>query len=117
MAICDASDTMLCKHVIHVHSPSWSTNQQAACIADLTNSVNNILTLSETHKLKTVALPSISSGGNGFPKQLAAQTILRAINAYFKALPTKASLEQVYFVLYDAESVGIYTSELGKLDI
>ncbi len=59
---------------------------------------------------------------NGFPKQVAAQTILRAIKAYFKGLDVagttkNSSLEQVYFVLYDAESVGIYTSELGKLDM
>lgn len=54
---------------------------------------------------------------NGFPKQVAAQTILRAINAYFKSLASKSNLEQVYFVLYDPESVAIYTSELGKLEI
>ena len=54
---------------------------------------------------------------NGFPKQVAAQTILRAINSFFKANPPHSSVEQVFFVLYDAESVAIYTSELGKLDI
>jgi hypothetical protein len=50
-----------------------------------------------------------------------AQTILRAINAYFKNLSEKkineAQPNQVYFVLYDPESVSIYTSELSKLDI
>lgn len=53
---------------------------------------------------------------------MAAQTILRAINGYFKALEAagttaNSTVQQVYFVLYDAESVGIYTSELGKLDV
>jgi len=51
----------------------------------------------------------------GFPKQTAAQTVLRAINGYFKSVMT-SSLRQIYFVLYDAESIGIYTSELAKLD-
>ena len=59
----EASDNMLCKNIVHVYSPSWNTNQQAQCVNDLTRSVNNILTLCDTHKLKTVALPSISSGG------------------------------------------------------
>ena len=82
---------------------------------------------------------------NNFPKQLAAQTILRAINNYFKtdaataaaaaaaattatgttaaagesgsSTSGKSSLTQVYFVLYDTESVNLYKSELGKLDI
>jgi histone H2A len=79
------------------------------------------LELATKNNISTVALPSISSGGNGFPKQAAAQTILRAINAYFKNLSEKkineAQPNQVYFVLYDPESVSIYTSELSKLDI
>jgi histone H2A len=51
---------------------------------------------------------------------LAAQTILRAINAYFKAQVANkvvSKIEHVFFVLYDLESVGVYTSELGKLEI
>ena len=63
VAISDASNSMLCKHIIHVHSPSWNVSNQTQVIDELTLAVNNILTISETHKLKTVALPSISSGG------------------------------------------------------
>ena len=51
----------------------------------------------------------------GFPKQTAAQIILRAINSYFVSIMT-SSLRQIYFVLFDMESIGIYTSELAKLD-
>jgi len=51
----------------------------------------------------------------GFPKQTAAQTILRTINSYFKSVMT-SKLRQIYFVLYDVESINIYTSELAKLD-
>jgi O-acetyl-ADP-ribose deacetylase (regulator of RNase III) len=54
---------MLCNKIIHVYSPSWDTNLQAQRINELTKVVNNILTLAITNKLKTVALPSISSGG------------------------------------------------------
>lgn len=51
----------------------------------------------------------------GFPKQAAAQTIIKSIHQYFVGAMT-SSLKQVYFVLYDMESIGIYTSELAKLD-
>ena len=51
----------------------------------------------------------------GFPKQTAAQTILRAISNYFVTVMS-SSLKQIYFVLYDMESIGVYTSELAKLD-
>ena len=51
----------------------------------------------------------------GFPKQTAAQIILRAISNYFMTVMT-SSLKQIYFVLYDMESIGVYTSELARLD-
>lgn len=100
------------KYVIHVNSPSWgSTNAQQM----LDTAVKNILSLADEKNLKSVALPSISSGHNGFPKQTAAQIILRAISNYFVS-SMSSSLKQVYFVLYDMESIGIYTSELQRLD-
>lgn len=119
-AIGGAGGNLPCNHIIHVYSPSWEDENQAGSIANLTKAVENILTLCNTQGIKTVAVPSISSGGNGFPKQTAAQTILRAINSHFKSLAANkanSSLEKVYFVLFDKESVDVYTSELGKLEI
>ncbi|XP_050405606.1 core histone macro-H2A.1 [Patella vulgata] len=100
------------KFVIHVNSPSWSTSNSTEL---LTKAVNNVFALADEKNLKTVAIPSIGSGHGGFPKQAAAQLILQAINAYFTKVTT-SSLKQVYFVLYDTESINIYTSELAKLD-
>ena len=54
---------------------------------------------------------------NGYPKQLAAETILRSIKKYFNENKGPHSLTQVMFVLYDTESVNVYLSELGKLDV
>lgn len=51
----------------------------------------------------------------GFPKQTAAQIILRAISNYF-ASSMASSIKQVYFVLFDVESVTVYTTELQRLD-
>ena len=52
---------------------------------------------------------------NNFPKQIAAQTILKAISNYFVSVMA-SSLKQIYFVLYDMESIGTYTMELARLD-
>ena len=52
---------------------------------------------------------------NNFPKQTAAQTILHSIKDYFTSA-VSSQLTQIYFVLFDMESIGIYTSELAKLD-
>lgn len=51
----------------------------------------------------------------GFPKQQAAQTIIKSICNYFVNVMS-SSLKQIYFVLYDMESIGAYTAELAKLD-
>lgn len=50
------------------------------------------------------------------PKQTAAETVLKAIKSYFVSVMA-SSLKQVYFVLYDKESVNVYISELSKLDV
>jgi histone H2A len=100
------------RFVIHVNSPTWKSQNS---ITDLEKTVTNILKLADEEQLKIIAIPSISSGNAGFPKQAAAQTILRAISSYFATVMT-SSLRQIYFVLYDMESIGIYTSELAKLD-
>ena len=64
--------------------------------------------------LVSLAFPSIGSGRAGFPKQTAAETILRTIRAYFAGV-MQSSLKQVYFVLYDKQSVAVYVSELDRL--
>ena len=50
----------------------------------------------------------------GFPKQTAAQTILAGLSKYFRQTAT-TNLQQVFFVLYDPESVNVYTTELQRM--
>lgn len=50
------------------------------------------------------------------PKQTAAETVLRSIKNYFISVMA-SSLKQVYFVLYDNESVNVFITELSKLDV
>jgi len=113
VAICDAPN-LASTHMIHVNSPTWNAGSQAECIADLDKATINILTLADQQGLTSVAIPSISSGNAGFPKQTAAQTILAALSKYFRQTAT-TNLQQVFFVLYDAESVNVYTTELQRM--
>ena len=53
---------MLCSKIIHVYSPQWNGVNQAHSISELDKAVKNILTISDTNEIKTLALPSISSG-------------------------------------------------------
>ncbi|CAI7999603.1 Core histone macro-H2A.1 [Geodia barretti] len=111
-AISGSGTQLPCKHVLHVHSPSWGDDD---AVTNLEKAVKNCLTLAENKNLSTVAFPSVASGSNNFPKQAAAQAILKSIKEYFTS-SVSSQLTQIYFVLFDMESIGIYTSELAKLD-
>ncbi|KAJ6667939.1 hypothetical protein lerEdw1_016260, partial [Lerista edwardsae] len=100
------------KFVIHCNSPSWGADK---CEEMLEKTVKNCLALADEKKLKSIAFPSIGSGRNGFPKQTAAQLILKAISSYFVSTMS-SSIKTVYFVLFDSESIGIYVQEMAKLD-
>ncbi|KAM4620241.1 core histone macro-H2A.1 [Polymixia lowei] len=100
------------KYVIHCNSPAWGSDK---CEEMLDKTVRNCLSLADEKKLKSVAFPSIGSGRNGFPKQTAAQLILKAISSYFVATMS-STIKTVYFVLFDSESIGIYVQEMAKLE-
>ncbi|XP_019941669.1 core histone macro-H2A.1 isoform X3 [Paralichthys olivaceus] len=100
------------KYVIHCHSPGWGSDK---CEEMLDKTVKNCLALADEKKLKSVAFPSIGSGRNGFPKQTAAQLILKAISSYFVSTMS-STIKTIYFVLFDSESIGIYVQEMAKLE-
>ena len=100
------------KHVIHVHSPKWGKPESEK---DLETVIKNALTLADEKNVATIAFPSVGSTINNFPKQVAAQTILKSISNYFVTVMS-SPIKQIYFVLYDMESIGVYTTELARLD-
>ncbi|XP_049448312.1 core histone macro-H2A.1 isoform X4 [Epinephelus fuscoguttatus] len=111
-AVLTAGFGLPAKYVIHCNSPGWGSDK---CEELLDKTVKNCLALADEKKLKSVAFPSIGSGRNGFPKQTAAQLILKAISSYFVATMS-STIKTVYFVLFDSESIGIYVQEMAKLE-
>ncbi|XP_037559658.1 core histone macro-H2A.1-like [Dermacentor silvarum] len=99
------------KHVIHCHVPTG-----ANAMEHLEKCVRNCLVMADDKNIRVLAIPPlVSHNTSPSQKQLAAQSVLRAISSYFVNI-MGSSLKQVYFVLSDMESIGIYTSELAKLD-
>ncbi|TNM99805.1 core histone macro-H2A.2 [Takifugu flavidus] len=111
VAVSQASG-MAARFVIHCNVPQWGSEK---CEDQLEKTVKNCLSAAEERKLKSVAFPSLPAGRNGFPKQLAAQLILKAISNHFVS-SSSSSLKNIYFVLFDSESIGIYLQEMAKLD-
>ncbi|XP_063691956.1 core histone macro-H2A.1-like isoform X2 [Bolinopsis microptera] len=112
-AVMSTGHNLSSEHVIHVNGPEYGDGGRAQQEA-LEQTIKNALSLADGAKFASIAFPSISSGQNGFPKQTAAQLILKAISNYFVSVMA-STIKQVYFVLFDEESVAIYTNELAKL--
>ena len=110
-AICSGHD-LPATNVIHVHSPQFGT---PSCEDDLERCVKNCLTLADSSQVKTLAFPSIGSGSNRFPKETAAKLIVKAIKAYFVSVMA-SNIKQVYFVLFDQETIDVYNAELSRID-
>ncbi|XP_028843979.1 core histone macro-H2A.2 [Denticeps clupeoides] len=111
VAVSQASG-MTARFVIHCNVPPWGSEK---CEDQLEKTVKNCLSAAEEKKLKSVAFPSLPVGRKSFPKQTAAQLILKAISNHFIST-TSSSLKNIYIVLFDSESIGIYLQEMAKLD-
>uniref|UniRef100_A0A914UI17 Macro domain-containing protein n=1 Tax=Plectus sambesii TaxID=2011161 RepID=A0A914UI17_9BILA len=100
--------------VVHCNGPKWNQGNAAEAISQLQTTVQSCLNVADSKKLKSIAFPSIGSGVGKFPKQTAAETILRSLDAYFSET-NKTTVKHVFFVLHDKESVDVYVTELAKL--
>eukprot|EP00116_Pleurobrachia_bachei_P006460 sb/3466722/ len=81
-AVMSAAHNLSSSHVIHVNGPLFKDGSRAQQ-EQLEQTIKNALLLADASKLSSIAFPSISSGQNGFPKNTAAQLILKAISNYF----------------------------------
>ena len=93
-----------CRYVIHAVGPVWGEGDEDR---KLEEAVTGSLRLAEQLKLSSVALPAISTGIFGFPKERAAGVILSAVAAYFAQNP-EAKLSLVRITLFDRPTLDIF---------
>ena len=89
------------RYVIHAVGPVWGEGEEDA---KLGAAVTGSLKLAGQLDLRSIALPAISTGIFGYPKERAAGVILQAVRDYFIQNPT-SGLQQVRIVLFDRETV------------
>lgn len=93
-----------CKYVIHAVGPVWGEGDEEASLGA---AVRGSLQRAESLHLKSIALPAISTGVFGFPKERAARVILESIQGYF-ADSKGGSLETIRIVLNDRPTVNAF---------
>ena len=99
------------KYVIHAVGPVWSDTQRAGTNGDedakLADAVTGSLRVADELKCFSIALPAISTGIYGFPKDRAAEIIFSSIEKYFGENPS-STIRTVKLVLFDQPTVDVF---------
>ena len=97
-----------CRIVIHAVGPVWGSGDEQIKLAA---AVRGSLICAEELNLTSIALPAISTGIFGFPKELAACIFFETIAEYYQGHP-QSSLRLVRLTLYDQPTLTIFLSAL-----
>ena len=98
-----------CKFVIHTVGPVWKGGNENEP-ALLESCYRNSLRIAANMKLRKIAIPNISTGVYGYPKDQAAEI---AINTVRKFLEENSDIEKVIFSVFDAGNYEIYKQKLA----
>jgi O-acetyl-ADP-ribose deacetylase len=92
------------KYVIHAVGPIWGDGDEDGKLFD---AVTGSLHVADELTCSSIALPAISTGIYGFPKERAAEIILPAIEKYLAENPS-SGLKAVKLVLFDQPTVDVF---------
>ncbi|MCH7612614.1 MAG: O-acetyl-ADP-ribose deacetylase [Candidatus Marinimicrobia bacterium] len=90
--------------VIHTVGPIWygGKNKEEALLRDC---YRNSMVLADENDIRTIAFPNISTGVYHFPKELAAEIAIRAVQGF---LENNEKFKKVIFCCFDEENYFIY---------
>ncbi|MCC6261367.1 MAG: macro domain-containing protein [Anaerolineales bacterium] len=92
------------KYIIHAVGPVWGAGAEDQKLSD---AVTGALHVADELKCKSIALPAISTGIFGFPKERAARVIFSAIENYF-SVNKNSGLQTLRLTLFDDASVKVF---------
>jgi len=92
------------KYVVHAVGPVWGDGDEDNKLA---GAVTGSLRVADELKLTSIAMPAISTGIYGFPKERAAKIIFSVIEKYFVE-NSSSGLKIVKLVLFDQATVDVF---------
>lgn len=110
-AVITTGGSLRAKFVIHAVGPRMGEGDEDD---KLKNAVINTLALAAGKRLRSVAIPAISSGIFGFPKDRCAGILVRETAGFLKS-NQDCSLETVEFCIYDYITLGHFIREFDEL--
>ena len=91
------------KYVIHAVGPVWGAGDEDSRLAA---AVRGSLQVADELKCSSIALPAISTGIFGFPKERAAGIILDVIEEYFAR--SESGITTIRLTLFDQETIDAF---------
>lgn len=106
-AVITQAGKLKAKYVIHTVGPVWGEGEEDS---KLKSAIRNVLELAENHGIKSVAIPAVSSGIFGFPKERAANIIFREVVEFLKNRKPK-NLREVHLTNIDEYTSNLFLKE------
>jgi O-acetyl-ADP-ribose deacetylase (regulator of RNase III) len=97
------------KYIVHAVGPVWGDGDEDNKLAD---AVTGSLRVADELKCSSIAMPAISTGIFGFPKERAAGIIFSVIEKYFSSTQT-STLKTVRIVLFDDATIQPFLKTFG----
>src|SRR5215211_4024560 len=91
------------KYVIHAVGPMWGDGDEDRKLSD---ALTGSLRVADELRCSSIALPAISTGIFGFPKERAATVIFSTLANYFESNPSNIKI--VKLVLFDQPTVDVF---------
>lgn len=98
---------LACRAVIHAVGPVWGAGDEDA---KLQAAVCGALRVAESLQIGSLALPAISTGIFGFPRERAAKIMLQAITDHCSGQDA-SSLREIHITLIDMPTLAVFTQE------
>ena len=113
-AVITSGGNLKAKHVIHAVGPRYKDGKSGE-EEKLKNAVASALDVAEKKKLKSIAIPAISSGIFGYPIAESSKVIVDAVIDYFEAkkkVKEETTIEKVILCLFDEDTFNNFAKEL-----
>jgi len=109
-AVATGAGSLPCRRVIHAVGPIWSRYTPDEADRLLSSAVKSSLAIAHAEGLESIALPAISSGIFGFPKDRCARLMFDAVEAFF-ADHADSTIKRVDLCNFDEPTVAIFDAE------
>ena len=114
-AVHTGAGTLPCKFVIHTVGPRWDDFDKDRRVSLLRLACIKSLCLAAQLELCSIALPPISSGIFGMPKDICAQVMFAAVEEFSCSVEAEFStLREIRIVIIDDETINVFYEEFLK---